>query len=171
MDQLLTNNSFLRLQQQVRIIIVLFIVGLVLSGITAFPIQYQLTKAHEWINSWGWNNTLSAWLGYVYKGVNETYDKYPFIAYGTDWLAFAHVMLAVLFIGPLRDPIKNIWVIEFGMIACAAIIPLAFIMGPIRHIPFFWTLVDWSFGIFGIIPLYISYISIKKLERFNQRGL
>src|SRR5690349_13518117 len=105
MEQLLVNDSFNKLQRQVRVIIIFFIVGLVLSGITAFPIQWQLSLAHEWITSWGWNNTLSEWLDRVYQGVTESYSKYPFIAYGTDWLAFAHLVIAVVFIGPLRDPV------------------------------------------------------------------
>jgi hypothetical protein len=29
---------------------------------------------------------------------------YPFLAYGTDWLAFAHIVIAVFFIGPLVKP-------------------------------------------------------------------
>jgi hypothetical protein len=61
------------------------------------------------------------------------------------------------FIGPLRDPIKNMWGIEFGMIACILLIPLALICGPIRGLPFFWTLIDCAFGVFGIIPLAIAY--------------
>ena len=75
--------------------------------------------------------------------------------YGTDWLGFAHIILGVLFIGPLKDPVRNIWVIEFGMIACCLIIPFAVIFGLIRDIPFFWTLIDCSFGVLGIIPLFI----------------
>ena len=29
------------------------------------------------------------------------------IAYGTDWLAFAHITIAVAFLGPLKDPVRN----------------------------------------------------------------
>ena len=73
-------------------------------------------------------------------------------------------MLAILFIGPLRDPIRNKWVIEFGMIACLLIIPYAFIAGYFRGIPFLWTLIDCSFGIIGLIPLGICNTNICKLE-------
>lgn len=44
---------------------------------------------------------------------------YPFLAYGTDWLAFAHLVITVAFIGPYLDPVRNKWVIAFGLIACA----------------------------------------------------
>jgi hypothetical protein len=164
MHQSLTHDSFLKVQRQVRIIIILFMIGLVLSGITAFPIQWQLSLGHEWMRSLGWNNTLSFWLERVYCGVTESYGKYPFLAYGTDWLAFAHMVIAVVFIGPLRDPVRNIWVIEFGMIACVGVFPLAFIAGSIREIPFFWQLIDCSFGIVGGILLYWCYRKIKQME-------
>ena len=44
---------------------------------------------------------------------------------------------------------------------------LAAICGQIRGIPFFWTLIDCSFGIFGIIPLLIVQKQIRKLEAFH----
>jgi Na+/melibiose symporter-like transporter len=50
------------------------------------------------------------------------------------------------------------------MIACIMILPLAFIAGYIREIPAGWTLIDCLFGILGIIPLWICYQKIKKLE-------
>ena len=109
------------------------------------------------------------WLLFVFKGMKTTYSNYPFFAYGTDWLAFAHIVIAISFIGPLKDPVRNIWVIQSGMIACVLIIPLALIAGEIRSIPFFWRLIDCSFGIFGIIPLYICYKYIKKIE--NEKAL
>lgn len=73
---------------------------------------------HNLIASFHLNNSLSHWVDTVYKGVNEVNTNYPFIAYGTDWLAFAHLVLAVLFIGIIKDPV-NVWVLQFGLIACA----------------------------------------------------
>jgi hypothetical protein len=51
------------------------------------------------------------------------------------------------------------------MIACVSILPLAFICGPIRQIPFYWRLIDCSFGVFGIIPLLLCMKYIKALEK------
>ena len=141
-----------------------FIVLLILSGVTAFPLQWEMSLANDFMLSLPSNNLLSEWYFKVSQGLNETWDKYPFIAYGTDWLAFAHIVIAVAFIGPFRDPVRNIWVIEFGMIACLMIFPLAFIAGPIRGIPLFWQLIDCSFGVFGSILLYYIYRKIKILE-------
>jgi hypothetical protein len=73
-------------------------------------------------------------------------------------------VIAVAFYGPYRDPVRNIWVVEVGMIACAGIVPLALICGPVRGIPFWWSLIDMSFGVFGVIPLYVVWKRIKRLE-------
>jgi hypothetical protein len=89
------------------------------------------------------------------------------MSYGTDWLAFAHLVIAVAFIGPLKDPVRNIWVIQFGMYACLMVIPLALLCGPIRQIPFYWRIIDCSFGVLGIIPLFICYKYILKLEQLS----
>lgn len=143
--------------------IVTFIVLLIVSGVTAFPIQTEINFMMQY------KNVLPAfmmeWLDKINAGVNDVYSKYPFIAYGTDWLAFAHIVIAVAFIGPYRDPVKNIWVIEFGMIACAMVVPLALIAGAVREIPLWWRLIDCSFGVFGIIPLWIVRNKIHKMKK------
>ena len=84
--------------------------------------------------------------------------------YGTDWLAFAHFVIAIAFIWVLRDPVKNLAVIEFAMVACALVIPAAFIFGELRGIPIFWRIIDSLFGIIGIIPLWISRKYIRQLS-------
>ena len=47
------------------------------------------------------------WLQNVYAALVETNAKYPMLAYGYDWLAFAHIVIAMAFFGPLKDPAKN----------------------------------------------------------------
>ncbi|MBA2944826.1 hypothetical protein [Streptomyces himalayensis] len=151
----------------IRVWLVVFVVCLVLSGATAFPLVHELRWAEELLRSLSVPEHLPAlmdWIEHVRDGLDATDEKYPFILYGTDWLAFAHLVIAVAFYGPYRDPVRNIWVIEFGMIACAGIIPLALICGPIRGIPFWWTVIDMSFGVFGVIPLYVVWKKIKRLE-------
>jgi hypothetical protein len=151
-----------KLQIQIKRWIIFFMVALFISGLTAIPLLpginflYKMTEDTGFINSW---------IERVHEGINETADKYPFLFYGYDWLAFAHFILAILFIGPLRNPVKNIWVIEFGMIACLLVIPFAFVAGHIRGIPFWWRLIDCSFGIAGMIVLIICYRKIKRLEK------
>ena len=152
-------------QGWIRAWLVFFIVALVISGLTAFPLETELRFASEILHWLGFiPDAFTMWIDRVRDALIATNDDYPFLAYGTDWLAFAHLVIAVAFIGPLRDPIRNIWVIQFGMIACAGIIPLALIAGTIRGIPLGWQLIDMSFGVFGISPLLIVYRLIKKLE-------
>ena len=87
------------------------------------------------------------------------------MAYGTDWLAFAHLAIDVAFLGPLRDPVRNKWILVFGVIACAGVVPLALIAGPIREIPLYWRLIDCSFGILGVIPLLICLRYVHMIEQ------
>lgn len=155
-------NQHHRLTKQVKTLLLLFITGLVLSGLTAFPLEWELRIACGLLLPY--NNAFANWILKAYEAVHNINSNYPFIAYGTDWLAFAHLVLAIGFIGPLRNPVKNIWVIEFGLIACAGVFPLAFIAGAIRGVPFFWQCIDCSFGFFGGIILWLCLKKIKRLE-------
>ena len=161
-----TNPAYKKLLTRIRFTIIFFMVALVISGITAFPLETEL----HWLM--GCRNHLpaglAAFITSVYEALHYTNEHYPMLAYGYDWLAFAHIVIAMFFIGPLKDPIKNIWVIEWGMLACIAVIPLAFIAGPVRGIPFYWKCIDCSFGVFGMIPLYLLWRWIKKLEKIRK---
>jgi hypothetical protein len=153
-------------RNRIKVWLWIFIVGLVVSGVTAFPLESELRFFANFINADARPATsgFAAWIVQVRDGLIATNAKYPFLAYGTDWLAFAHLVIAVAFIGPLRDPVRNVWVIQFGMIACTMVIPLALIAGEVRGIPFGWRLIDCSFGVFGIVPLWICYREIRRLE-------
>lgn len=151
--------------RRIRIWLAIFIAGLVVSGVTAFPLETEL----RWLVSLGAVQSLPApllaWLLRVTAALTATNARYPFLAYGTDWLAFGHLVIAAAFIGPYVDPVRNKWFVTFGLIACAGVIPLALIAGQIRGIPFGWRLIDCSFGVFGAIPLLICRQSIRALER------
>ena len=151
----------------IRAWLVFFVVSLVLSGATAFPLVHELHWTEDLLRSLSVPEHLPAltdWIERVRRGLDTADADYPFLLYGTDWLAFAHLVIAVAFYGPYRDPVRNIWVVEFGMIACAGIVPLALICGPVRGIPFWWTLLDLSFGVLGVIPLHVVRKKIKRLE-------
>ena len=148
-------------KQQIKAWLWFFMITLFLSGATAIPVNAELSNILKHISK---DSSLAVFLSYIENGVSKTQQQFPFLFYGYDWLAFAHFVLAILFIGPLRDPVRNKWVIEFGMIACMLIIPFAMIAGYYRGIPFWWRVIDCSFGIIGIIPLYICYAKIQVLE-------
>lgn len=158
--------------RRIRFWLAIFIVGLILSGLTAFPLQTEL----GWLVSLLHSTALQAiaqstgllpWIERVSIALSSTNALYPFLAYGTDWLAFAHLVIAIAFAGPYIDPVRNKWVVTFGLIACAGVLPLALIAGHIRGIPLPWRLIDCSFGVFGAIPLLICRRSILALERLQ----
>jgi len=152
--------------KRIRLIVAVFMTLLILSGLTAFPVQTELNFLKEHFN-W-FPQFMQPWLERVTYAVNDTAEKYPFLIYGYDWLAYSHIVIALFFIGVYKDPVRNAWVLRVGMLACAGVFVLAFVVAGIRGIPFFWTLIDCSFGFFGMIPLLIAHRRINKLERLQQ---
>jgi hypothetical protein len=151
--------------RSIRIWLALFIVGLVLSGVTAFPLEHEtawlaaILTTHPILPG-----GIILWIDRAHEALYQQSLHAPFLAYGTDWLAFAHLVLAVAFLGPLADPIRNKWVLQCGLIACAGVFALALIAGPARGIPLPWRLIDCSFGVFGAIPLLIALRKTTQLE-------
>lgn len=150
------------LRRQIRSWIIFFMVCITLSGITAFAIETEIKFLDS--HSGLFPSAMREWFHRINTGVTETNASYPFLAYGTDWLAFAHIVIALIFIGPLLNPVKNKWVIDWAIISCILVFPLAFIAGPIRDIPFFHIMIDCAFGAIGIIPLLIVRKKIKEME-------
>jgi hypothetical protein len=50
------------------------------------------------------------------------------------------------------------------MIACVLVIPFALVFGAVRGIPFWWRLIDCSFGVFGFVPLYFCRMWTEEIE-------
>ena len=152
------------LLKKIKLALMFFIIALVLSGATAIPIDWELNLLLNYFSS---DSGMYYWLSKVLAAYVKTKDQYPFLLYGYDWLAFAHFVLAILFIGPYKDPVRNIWVIEFGLIACVLIIPFAFITGYLRNIPIGWRLIDCSFGVVGFTVLWYCHTQLKKNLPFS----
>lgn len=151
--------------RKIRWISLSFITLLVLSGVTAFPLQTELNFLVDYLEAD--SGILYHWLSEVSAAINDINNTYPFLAYGTDWLAFAHIVISIFFIGVYIDPVRNIWITHTGIIACLLVFPLAFIAGSIRDIPLFWQLIDCSFGALGLIPLILIHKNTKELERLS----
>ena len=152
-----------------RAILIFFTVGLVAAGLTAFPLRWELDVLAGWVGVApdappADYSGLQNWIATVRQALGETYGRYPFMAYGTDWLAFAHIVIGLAFIGAVRDPVRNLWVITWGMIACVLVVPLALVCGTLRGIPFYWQVIDCSFGVFGIIPLWLARRYAQELQ-------
>ena len=154
------------LRFKLKLLLILFIFLLVISGLTAFPLETELA----FLNAISfWPESMERWLAVVHSGLKDTNQAFPFLAYGTDWLAFAHLAIAVFFIGPLKDPVRNVWIIKAGMIISVGIFPLAFIAGSIRNIPFYWQLIDCSFGVFSFLLLNYCLHLTRKLEQLESQ--
>ena len=150
--------------RRIRLYLGIVILGLFISGVTAIPLVREADILHRVVNKYPiFTAEMREWTQTLYAGILDTNARYPFMLYGTDWLAFGHFAIAIAFIGPMRDPVRNIWVIEFGIIACLLIIPYAFIFGGIRGIPIWWRLIDCSFGVFGGIPLLLARRATRQL--------
>lgn len=136
---------------------VLFIAGLVLSGLTAMPVQTQLDLGIRILGD------DIDWLNRVRAAVTRINQESPYIFYGFDWLAFGHVAIAIAFVWAYRDPVRNAWLFDYGLILCALVIPFALCVAPFRGVPFWWRLLDCSFGVIGAIPLLLCRRWVRQL--------
>jgi hypothetical protein len=159
------------LTRRFRAVLTLFLLGLIISGVTAFPLRWELNLLASWMGVDAADPAslggLKYWIAYVRSGLEQSYAGYPFLAYGTDWLAFAHLVIAVFFIGPLREPTRHDWILMSGIIACIGVVPLALICGPLRGIPMYWRWIDCSFGVLGIMPLIYCLAISRRLKRMS----
>ena len=135
-----------------------FVGGLVFSGLTAYPLLAEIRVLAGWLGitdpaRYQELTGLAHWIAFVQLGLEETYARFPFFGYGTDWLAFGHLASAAFFVRPFFKPLDSDWVLKTGLCICAAVIPAALIAGQARGIPFAWRLVDCAFGVFGSLPL------------------
>jgi len=161
-------NREIVLRGRIRALTWLFIAGLVLSGATAIPLKWELDLLANLPGADG-NSSLVEWISNVRAALTQTSAQFPFLFYGTDWLVFGHFVIAIAFIGALRDPVRNCWLYTFGMIACVLIVPYALIFGGLRGIPLWWRFVDCSFGVFGFVPVWLCKKWAEEIEAGNQR--
>ena len=143
---------------RIRLALVLVMLGLFVAGVTAFPLLLEVNLLASFLTGGSPDldpahyTGLTAWILTVRDGLEVTYRDFPFLAYGTDWLAFGHLMIMLFFILPYRDPVRYEGVMWVGIWSSLLVLPLAFICGPLRGIPWWWRLVDCAFGVF-CLPL------------------
>ena len=152
------------LLRPIRWLTALFMAGLIISGVTAIPLTTEvdalvkLTGAERQVEPQDATHApaWAVWLLRIQTALHATTEQHPALFYGTDWLAFGHIVIALAFVGAWRDPVQNRWLFDFGLIACALVIPWALIFGELRGIPLWWRLIDCSFGVLGAIPLMLA---------------
>ena len=144
--------------------------GLFVSGVTVWPAVPELKTAVSIV--WGDAEPaggLHAFLVKSIEGLEYVQTHYPFMLYAHDWLAFAHICLAILFAGAIRDPVRNVWIVQCGLIYCALVPVLAVICIPLRGIPFYWFWIDFAFAPGAAVPLAVALWDIRRVERERQR--
>ncbi|MGB0583067.1 MAG: hypothetical protein ACPGVU_25565 [Limisphaerales bacterium] len=160
-------NSNTSQLKQCRIWIGLFISALVLSGVTAIPLVWELDLLAKILSipESGSPHAADSWIGRVRDAVHIIDRDMPFVGYGFDWLAFGHVIIALFMVGAWIDPVQNKWLFTAAKIACLAVIPWALAFGELRGIPLGWRLIDCSFGILGLLPLHFAETQVRQLKK------
>jgi len=148
-----------------------FIAALVFSGLSAIPLQPELDVLVHYFAQDQPPTMLGSWLLQVQSGVHDVNTRWPFMGLGTDWLAFGHVVIGLGFIGLLKDPLRNEWLVTWGILACLLVIPWAWCFGGLREIPWGWRLIDCSFGVGGLVPMLLIRGYIAKLKKRQQVGV
>jgi len=139
--------------------------GLFVSAVTVWPAVSELRLAVDLV--WGDAEPAGVLHSFVLRaieGLESVEAQYPFVFYAHDWLAFAHIVLAILFAGAIRDPVRNVWVVQCGLIMCVLIPVLAGICIPIRGLPLRWFWIDFAFAPAAGVPLWIALRDIKRAE-------
>lgn len=103
------NASLLR---RYRLALGCFVTGLVLSGLTAFPLVMELHLVAAALGiaqpaDYAQLTGLSHWIARVLFALEQNARDFPFLAYGTDWLAFGHLCIAVFFVRPFFKPLES----------------------------------------------------------------
>ena len=157
--------------KRAKIMLGIIVFGLLVSGVTVWPAVPELKAAVRIM--WGDavpSGTIHGFVLQAIDGLEATQATYPFLLYAHDWLAFAHIVLAILFAGAIRDPVRNVWIVQCGLIMCALVPVLAGICVPLRGIPAVWFLIDFAFAPAAALPLWIALKDIRRVERERQRG-
>jgi hypothetical protein len=164
-------TSYARQQQlrhRIQAMTWVIVIGTLVTGITTLPLLHEMEAATRIFHAdTAQGSTFAKWLVIVRDALHDVYGRFPFFGYATDWLAFAHIVIAMLFWGALRSPMRNRWLFSWGMIISVMIVPWALISGEVRQVPLGWRLIDCSFGVLGFFPFWITSRWCGELEKLR----
>jgi hypothetical protein len=153
----------------IRIYLIVFALGLLFALHTVVVVQPETGLFVRYLGHGTFMDSVlpfvSDWVEHLHLAISDTYQKYPVIAYCMDWLSFACIVFLIFIYGAIRDPVRNVWIIQSFMTACVLAFLLPFVVGPFREIPIFWRLIDCSFGFFGFLWLWLPYRWIKTISK------
>jgi len=151
--------------KRTKLMLAIVVFGLIVSAVTIWPAIPELKMAVS--IAWGDaepTGTLHKFVLQAIDGLEAMEADYPFMLYAHDWLAFALIMLAILFAGAIKDPVRNIWIVQCGLIMCALVPIIPVICIPIRNLPWIWFWMDFAFAPAAALPLWIALRDIKRAE-------
>jgi len=151
--------------KRARLMLIIVAVGLFVSGVTIWPAVWELKTLVRFV--WGEGRPTGVLHGFVLdaiEGIESVGVEYPFLMYCGDWLAFALIVLAILFFGAARDPVRNVWIVQCGLIMCVLVPVLAAVCVPLRRMPVQWIWVDSAFALAAALPLWIALRDIRRVE-------
>ncbi|MFO7902503.1 MAG: hypothetical protein R6U98_07575, partial [Pirellulaceae bacterium] len=64
----------------------------------------------------------------------------------------------------IRDPVRNIWIVQCGLIMCALVPVLAIVCIPLRGLPMVWFWIDSAFAVGAALPLWVALKDIRRVE-------
>ncbi len=152
--------------KRARLMLTIVSVGLLVSGVTIWPATWELETLVDVV--WGPGESTGVMHGFVLRAIEAIEyvgAEYPFLLYTGDWLAFAMIVLAILFYGARRDPVRNVWIVQCGLIMCALVPVLAAVCVPLRGLPLRWFWVDTAFAPAAALPLWIALLDIRRAEK------
>ena len=140
--------------------------GLIVSAVTIWPAITELELGVKFF--WGdgpADGGVHAFVLEVIETLKIMNKEYPYMLYAHDWLAFAHIVLGILFAGAIKDPVRNKWIVQCGLIMCALVPVLAGICIPLRGLPLTWFWIDFAFAPAAALPLLIALRDIRAAEK------
>jgi hypothetical protein len=146
-----------------RIMLAIVAFGLFVSGVTIWPWEVELELALRLFEALSAPVLLLDTLRSILADMRALREAGSFVLYIADWLAYAHLVLTALFLMAMKDPVRNILVVRFGILCCLTVPILAVTCIPQRGIPLFWIFIDSSFA-FAAIPLWIALKDLRRLE-------
>ena len=155
-------------------LLTLFIIALLLAALTAWFLIPAASIARRLLGEGTLAGSclpsLARWAALIEEALGETKEKHPFMFYGTDWVGFAHLVMAIACLGAARDPVRNMWVLQFGMVGCSLMIPMTLITGIARGLPWFWQLFDCIIGAAGAVLFLTCYRYARQMEILTAPG-
>ena len=152
--------------KRARLMLAIVAAGLLVSAVTIWPASWELETLVDVV--WGPGEATGVIHGFILRaieGIEYVGAEYPFLFYAGDWLAFALIVLAILFYGARRDPVRNVWIVQCGLIMCALVPVLAAVCVPLRGLPLRWFWVDTAFAPAAGLPLWIALRDIRRAEK------